>query len=305
MVEKPFGYDLESARELIGRLRHSFKEEQIFRIDHYLAKETAQNILTFRFANPVFQAVWDRHSVSRIEIEARESIGIEGRAAFYEQVGALRDIIQNHLMQLLAIVTMEQPAKLDSRHIHEGKLKLLEQVNLEWAQRGQYQGYRQEVGNPDSTTETFARVRLRVEKERWKGVPITLTTGKMLERKATAITFTFCTRADEFTNQLIFRIQPDEGIVIDLLAQKPGLGAETERVEMAFNYRDSFGDVHPNAYERVLMDGIRGDQTLFNSSDEVLASWAIVEDVVKRWSRDGEGLKQYAPGSAGPAQPKK
>jgi glucose-6-phosphate 1-dehydrogenase len=305
MVEKPFGYDLESAQDLIKRLHANFAETQIYRIDHYLAKETAQNILTFRFANPIFQAVWNADFITGLTITASETIGIEDRAVFYESTGALRDFVQNHLLQLLALTTMEEPSQLDSAQVHAEKLKLLQsivpvapnQVGAS-AVRGQYQGYRDEVGNPDSNTETFARLRLRINNPRWKNVPVMLQTGKRLDQRFTEISITFAGRRGHAPNTLCFRIQPGEGIAIDLRAKKPGLDNVTEEVEMAFNYKDYFGaGAGPTAYERVLTDGIRGDQTLFTSSEEVLTSWRIVDAVVKAWGKSGDGLKVFAPGT--------
>jgi glucose-6-phosphate 1-dehydrogenase len=307
MVEKPFGYDLESARELIHRLKANFHESQIFRIVHYLAKETAQNILTFRFANPIFRPIWDHRHISGITITAAETIGIEGRAGFYETTGALRDFVQNHLLQLLAITAMDEPTDLNSAHIHAKKLELLRAITPikpnqvgQVATRGQYQGYTDEVGNPDSFTETFARLKLEIANDRWLGVPIVLQTGKMLDRRFTEIDVTF--DGSRLTNTLCFRIQPDEGIAITLKAKKPGLGNDTGEVEMEFNYDEAFGaGTQPGAYERVLMDGIRGDQTLFTSSDEVLTSWKIVEAVVSEWSKSGAGLIVYKAGTAADA----
>lgn len=306
MVEKPFGSNLASATELVKRLHKSFKEEQIFRIDHYLAKETAQNILTFRFANPIFQTSWSREHIKAITITAAETIGIEGRVAFYESVGALRDFVQNHLLQLLAITTMAVPSVMDAAHIHAEKSQLLEAIAPirpgevgRLATRGQYRGYRAEVANPDSFTETFARLHLTINNDTWRGVPITLESGKRLNERSTTITLVFCAAdSREPANRLIFRIQPDEGITVELLAKEPGLGNDTKPVDMTFTYATSFATkTQPNAYERVLMDGIRGDQTLFTSSDEVLASWRIVEAVVEEWTKSGAGLITYEPGT--------
>jgi glucose-6-phosphate 1-dehydrogenase len=304
MVEKPFGRDLASAEELISRMKHSFAERQIYRIDHYLAKETAQNILTFRFSNPIFEAIWDHQQVESIEVTASETIGIEGRAAFYDPTGALRDLIQSHLLQLLTLATMEQPARLDAAGIRREKLALLNavepiapnQVHAQ-AQRAQYEGYTKEVDNADSITETFARIKLAIDTPRWRGVPVTLQTGKRLDRKNVNITMNFSDRRGRF-NTLVFRLQPDEGIELDLQAKKPGFNGDTERVVMRFSYQEAFGLTnHPDAYERVLIDGIRGDQTLFASSEEVLASWRILEAVVQEWAKSGEGLTRYAPGA--------
>jgi len=223
LVEKPFGYDFASADELIKTVDHHFNESQVYRIDHYMAKETVQNILTFRFQNPLFESVWNNQHISDIRVVAHEKIGIEGRATFYEQTGALRDLIQSHLLQLLAIVTMEKPVKLDSENIHNEKLKLLETVTAVAPDRvalqtlrGQYIGYREEVHNPSSNVETFARIGLSIDNERWRGVPITLETGKALAEKVTEVTVCFNRSTDpkRGDNQLVFRIQPREGITL-------------------------------------------------------------------------------------------
>ena len=305
MVEKPFGFNYATAAELIARLTAAFAEEQIYRIDHYLAKETAQNLLTFRAANPIFAAIWNRHTTSRITLTSSETIGIEGRAAFYEPVGALRDVVQNHLLQLLSLVAMEPPANGSAGAIHAAKLRLLEDIEpiaanqvARHAVRGQYAGYRDEAGNPRSITETFARLNLRIANDRWRGVPVVIQNGKALDRKTTEICFEFSDPKlpEAGTNQLVFRLQPDEGIVIDLLAKRPGFADQTDRVEMSFNYNDSFaGHVRPDAYERVLLDGLRGDQTLFASSAEILASWKIIDNVVGEWAKSGDGLIEYTP----------
>jgi len=305
MVEKPFGYDLATAKELITRLHTVFSESQIFRIDHYLAKETAQNILTFRFANPIFNAGWDRHSIKSITITASEAIGIEGRALFYEPVGALRDFVQNHLLQLLVLVTMPEPRTMDSAHIHAEKLKTLQAIKTitpaavtTSATRGQYQGYRSEVGNDQSITETFARLRLSIAGDDWRGVPLTLQMGKRLDERRTAIAIEFAGHGHN-TNTLIFRIQPDEGIVVELLAKTPGLSYATQAVQMDFSYAQAFGaGMQPSAYQRVLMDGIRGDQTLFASSAEILESWRIVDAVTREWAKSGASLITYKPGTS-------
>jgi glucose-6-phosphate 1-dehydrogenase len=303
MVEKPFGYDLESARQLIDVLKSSFTESQIYRIDHYLAKETAQNILVFRFSNPIFLNLWDNRWISSLTITASESIGIEGRGVFYDPIGALRDFVQSHLLQLLALVTMDQPRSMDSSGIHASKLKLLKSIKpvrpdevSTRAKRGQYKGYPAEVKNPGSITETFAQLSLEIDTKEWRSVPVILRTGKKLDRKYTDIDLVFSDPSSGDSNTLTFRIQPNEGISIDLLAKRPGLDNKTEHVEMAFNYGQNFAGAAPNAYERVLMDGIRGDQTLFSTSDEVIVSWEIVDQVVRRWSKDGDGLVIYEGG---------
>jgi glucose-6-phosphate 1-dehydrogenase len=299
-VEKPFGHDLASAQELIKVTASQFQEEQIYRIDHYLAKETAQNIITFRFENPLFEAVWNNRHVSGIDILASEKIGIEGRAVFYEQQGALRDFIQNHLLQLLAITTMNEPDRLDSAGIHEKKLQLLDAImpaDPSQARRGQYAGYRDEVQNPDSNVETFAAIHTGIDNNRWRGVPVTIRTGKALAERKTTITFTFKKDTTGLVaNTLQFRIQPDEGIALHLLAKKPGFDHELLPVAMDFAYNQHFDGVEPAAYERVLLDAVRGDRTLFASGPEVLAAWRIVEPVVQAWNTSGDGLQVYQPG---------
>ncbi len=305
LVEKPFGYDTSSAQELIDVTKTSFGEEQTYRIDHYLAKETAQNILTFRFQNPLFQSVWNTRHIDAIDIVAHETIGIENRVAFYEQTGALRDILQSHLLQLLALITMEQPSQLDSASIHKAKLRLLQSITTiephevyDRATRGQYESYRGEVENPDSTTETFARLRLDIDNEQWRGVPITIETGKALSEKLAEVRVHFRpTSESSGTNELIFRLQPREGITLLLQAKQPGLDNETRVVEMDFDYGKFVGGA-AEAYERVIIDAIRGDQSLFASSDEVLCSWRIIENVLETWEHDGNGLIFYHDGAS-------
>lgn len=307
LIEKPFGYDTASAQALIADTEKVYSEDQIFRIDHYLAKETAQNILTFRFQNPIFEALWSREHIDSIEISASEQIGIEGRAQFYEPLGALRDFIQSHLLQLLAIVTMDRPEVMDSDHIHERKQQLLSQVRAVPADhvdidtiRGQYDGYRDETGNARSNTETFAGIRVSIDSDRWQDVPITLWTGKKLAEKKTEITICFKSNADERANYLRMRIQPREGIELELLAKKPGFAAELQSAVMDFSYQQNFNNhEHPNAYERVLVDAVRGDQTLFATGDEVMQAWRIVQPILERWAGNDSGLVRYEDGASG------
>ena len=307
LVEKPFGYDLTSAKELVGVVDEHFREEQVYRIDHYIAKETVQNILTFRFQNPLFETVWNREHIDHIEIKALESIDIEDRANFYEQTGALRDLIQSHLLQLLAITTMDRPAELDSDHIHAAKLQLLQAVApiapdevATKTARGQYEGYRDEVGNPDSLTETFARLVLAIDNDQWRGVPIVLETGKALDEKLTQVSICFQQANDdeEEKNKLVFRIQPREGITLRLQTKRPGIRNITEGADMDFDYAHSFNTRSAEAYERVIVDAIRGDQTLFASAKEVIRSWEIIENVLAQWSHSAEGLIFYPKGSS-------
>jgi glucose-6-phosphate 1-dehydrogenase len=300
------------SKKLINETSEYYDENQIFRIDHYLAKETVQNILNFRFNNAIFESLWDHFHISLIEIYATETIGIEGRANFYDKTGALRDIIQSHLLQLMAIVTMEEPLSFSSVHIHHSKLALLKyvkQINAadvdSSSLRGQYQTYKDEVKNPDTNTETFAAIKLIIDNPRWENVPIVLKTGKSLNEKKTAVTVLFKRndRNEEMTqhNSLSFRIQPNEGIDIGIIVKKPGLDNELEAVDMDFSYSRFFAaDTQRDAYERVLVDAIRGDHTLFATSEEVIATWEIVDQVLLNWSKDGRNLQIYNNNSSGP-----
>lgn len=308
LVEKPFGFDYPSAQDLITDLRASYTDDQLYRIDHYLAKETAQNILTFRFENPLLQHVWTGAQISQIVITASETIGIEDRVAFYEQTGALRDLIQSHLLQLLSLVTMEQPDQLTSGNIHAAKLELLQSISAIQPDRvatqtirGQYQGYRDEVDNQQSFNDTFAALSLTIDSDRWRNTKVILKTGKALERKETTISVTFCMPDNpDKVNELVFWIQPNEGINLRLYAKEPGLINVTQVVDMHFDYHDSFQNLHPDAYERVLIDAIRGDNTLFATSEEVLESWRIIQHVIDEWAKNDNGLVVYQPGTAGP-----
>lgn len=309
LIEKPFGDDLASATKLVDTINQSFGEQQIYRIDHYLAKETAQNISTFRFENPLFETIWNNRHVDSIDIVASEKIGVEGRANFYEQQGALRDFIQNHLLQLLAVTTMDQPERFDSEAVHDAKLHLLQSIRpigpeqvAAQARRGQYAGYRDEVGNPSSAIETFAQITTYIDTPRWEGVPVRVRTGKAMADKRTTVTFTFRDRDAELpnlpnSNTLQFRIQPDEGIALNLIAKKPGFEHQLQPVAMNFSYSQDFLGGQPDAYERVLLDAVRGDQTLFASSEEVLAAWRIVDAVVHAWAETSYDLTSYPYGT--------
>jgi glucose-6-phosphate 1-dehydrogenase len=305
LVEKPFGYDLQSAEELIAATSAHFSEDQIFRIDHYLAKETAQNILIFRCNNPMFNRIWNNQNIRRVSITAAESIGIEGRANFYDHTGALRDLIQSHLMQLLSLTLMDIPETITSENVHANKQAVLQnilpipadQVAVRTV-RGQYQTYRDEVENPDSTTETFASMVLYSQDERWAGIPLRLTTGKALKVKRTSITVDF---GEGAVNRLQFRIQPDEGITLKLQVKKPGFTDEIEPTHMDFTYESAFTGVgNPDAYERVLVEAIRGDHLLFATDQEVLAAWHILQPVLNEWNKQATELMIYESGSDGP-----
>lgn len=311
LLEKPFGFDMRTANELVAETTKHFEEAQLFRIDHYLAKETVQNIVTFRFRNPIFEDIWNNRHISSIEVVADEKLDIEGRANFYEQTGALRDLIQSHLLHVMSVVMMARPDDItDAEAMHRSRLELLNSIEPvpidhlnERALRGQYDGYRQEVPNDRSWVETFAALKLFSRLENWRGVPIYLRTGKALATKQTAVTINFKPEAGDHdhTNQLTFNIQPDEGIFIQLWVKRPGFERRLQTAPMSFRYDQTFDEHgHPDAYERVLVDAIRGDHTLFATSDEVLSAWRIIEPVIAGWSQDGSGLRSYAKGSAGP-----
>lgn len=304
LLEKPFGYNQDSAKKLIGLLSQDFHESQIYRIDHYLAKETAQNLLAFRLHNPIFIPLWNCEHILRIHIRAFETINIEGRKDFYERTGALRDFIQSHLMQLLSITMMDVPSDMSSQAIHTAKQSFLEQLlpaDPAQSVRGQYKGYKDEVGNPDSHVETYASLHLKHSAERWKDTEILLETGKAMDEKTTEITVEFKTPHERRRNSLIFRIQPGEGISLDLVAKEPGFTNRMHHAALNFRYQDTFKDKqHIDAYERVLMDAVRGDQALFASDREVLATWRVLQPVLDAWESSGTGLLGYKPGSKGP-----
>lgn len=304
LMEKPFGYDYSSAKSLIKDIQASFNEEQIYRIDHYLAKETVQNILTFRFKNSLFAGAWDAHHIDRIDVSAIESIDIEGRAHFYESVGAYRDVIQSHLLQLVALVTMDQPDEMTAEGIHEKKTALLSQIRPPKAAdmsmqtaRKQYIGYRDEVDNQESMTETFAQATFTIDSQRWKDVPIKITTGKALSKKRTDIRIFYKSTTGANETMLGLQIQPDEEILLDLDIKKPGYESETEEVRMNFNYKESGKNLSIDAYERVLIDALRADKTLFATSEEVLACWQISQPVLDAWANNEVPLESYEKGT--------
>ena len=311
LVEKPFGSDLTTSKVLISHMSRYFEERQIYRVDHYLAKETAQNILAFRFDNPLIEAIWNREFIDHIQITAAENAGIEWRVGYYEGTGALRDIVQSHLLQIMSLVMMEHPEGLTPTSIHKEKLALLKSVEpidpnsiSKVAVRGQYDTYRSEVNNPESTTETYAALKLGVTNQRWGGVPIFLRSGKALAQKTTEIHVIFKDRVHQSLtpNQLIIHIQPKEGITLNLMAKKPGLTNDLQQVAMEFNYRDSFANqATADAYQRVLTDAMRGDQSLFATSEEVLACWEILQPLVDDWNEDSKSLQTYPSSTWGPA----
>jgi len=299
LVEKPFGFDLESAEKLIADTNRYFDESQIFRIDHYLAKETAQNILAFRRHNPMFQPIWNSQHVSDIEVLTSETLDVRGRGAFYDEVGALRDQVQSHLMQLLALATFDIPDNITEDSIHQAKQALLESIEVPsdipaQVTRGQYEGYLADVERQHSTTETYVAINLRINNDRWRGSRIRLATGKMLARKTSLIRFTFADPRDQAAqNLLTFRLQPNEGIDITLQVKKLGLEDATEPALLDLDYQSAS---HPDAYERVFFDAIRGDHMLFTTSAEVLATWRVLQPILSSWRQSSDDLIIYKPG---------
>jgi glucose-6-phosphate 1-dehydrogenase len=329
VVEKPFGHDLKTALHLNHALLSVFREKQIYRIDHYLGKETVQNTLVLRFANGIFEPLWNRSYVDNVQITAAEEVALEGRAGYYDQAGALRDLIQNHLLQLLMLTAMEPPVSFSADDIRDEKVKVLHAIKppsvdevKEMAVRGQYSagvaggkdvpGYMDEEGVASaSKTETFAAVRLQIDNWRWAGVPFYIRTGKALARKFTEIVITLkpvphlgfeqAGSLGVHPNQLILAVQPNEGVSMSLMAKIPGARMRVRPVNMEFLYGTSFLSQSPEAYERLILDTMRGDATLFARDDEVEAAWRIVDPVLRAWSKDGP-LAQYKAGSSGPAE---
>ena len=331
VIEKPFGYDLESARALNEQVLGVFEESQVFRLDHYLGKETVQNLMALRFANALFEPVWNRNFIDNVQITAAEDIGIGGRAGYYEGAGALRDLVQNHMLQLLALLTMEPPASFEANRLRDEKVKVLEAIvppSLDqvaaMSVRAQYgpglaagepvPGYRGEEGvAPDSRTETYAALRLHISNWRWAGVPIYLRTGKRLARKVTEIAVTLkpvphlafqsSGSVGVQPNQIILTVQPDEGVSVSLGAKIPGPRMRIRPVNMEFRYGTAFVSESPEAYERLILDAMRGDATLFTRNDEIEALWAIVDPILTAWHSDASSpLPEYPAGSPGPTE---
>ena len=330
VIEKPFGRDLHSAVQLDEALHEVLDEQQIYRIDHYLGKETVQNVLALRFANSIFEPVWNRRYVDSVQITVAEASGVGHRAGFYEEAGALRDIVQNHALQVLALMAMEPPASMSPKGIRDEKVKALEAVDLltpsEVATetvRGQYgpgwvageevPGYLEEPDvDPSSHTETYVAMRLRIDNWRWAGVPFYLRTGKRLPKRATEVALGFkavphlpfaATQATELgPNALVLRIQPDEGITLRFGAKVPGQAFEVRSVSMDFSYGAAFIEAPAEAYERLLHDALVGDPTLFIRTDEVEQAWRIVQPLLDAWAEDPHPPAPYAAGTWGPAR---
>lgn len=299
LFEKPFGIDYESAKEVIARTARYYEETQLYRIDHYLAKEMAQNIVAFRGGNALFDGLWNNRFIERIEIDALEVLDIEGRGSFYEQTGALRDVVQGHLMQLLSLVLMDIPSELDWNKLPSLRAEALASLvpaDPRRATRGQYEGYQEEVENPGSLTETFVSVELSSRFPQWEGVPIRLTAGKALDKKTTEIRIYLRRRHEAQRNLIVFHIQPDEGVEIDLYSKKPGFDHAFASQKLAFSYPES--TILPDAYEHVIVEAIRSYRSLFASSDEVLASWRVLQPLLDDWSMSGEAPKLYPKGEA-------
>jgi glucose-6-phosphate 1-dehydrogenase len=302
LLEKPFGTDLTSAEELVKHIHNHFSEDQVYRIDHYLAKEMAQNLVVFRANNPLFRRTWNKEFIESIDIIASQQMGIEGRSTFYEQTGALRDIVQSHLLQLAALVLMDLPAGGELHKIPGLRNKALEflkpptDVNKQ-VLRAQYRSYREEVDNPDSSVETFVTLKLFSADPTWENVPITLTAGKALDRTLTEIRIVYRQDGSDETNELVLRIQPNEGVEVCLWAKQPGYDRKLKQLPLNFSYSEHFNGL-PEAYERVFVDALRGDRTLFAGSDEVLATWRILRPVQEAWVASGEDLVLYESGSA-------
>lgn len=302
LLEKPFGTDLASATELINHLNKHFAPEQVYRIDHFLAKEMAQNLIVFREENILFKRTWNRDFIERIDIIASERLDIEGRAAFYEQTGALRDVIQNHLLQLAALTLMEAPDPDKLQLVPERRLAALKKLRLasvddplRAARRGQYEGYREQVGSPASIVETFAAVTLESDDPRWQGVPIRLATGKALKEKRSEIRITYRPEGDKGPNELVLRIDPSEGAELHLWTKRPGYDPRIERRMLSLEYNK--GERLPPAYERVILDAIRSDRSLFVTDDEILETWRILDPLQHAWSMSTDDLFFYRPGS--------
>ncbi len=323
IIEKPFGSSLATAQTLNRIVKAAVGEHQVYRIDHYLGKETVQNLLVFRFANSIFEPVWNRHHIHHVQITAAESIGVEHRARYYEEAGVVRDMFQNHLLSLLSLTAMEPPATFRSEAVRDEKTKVLNAIRADGAFRGQYgpgtvagelvPGYREEEAvAANSVTPTYAAIRCLVDNWRWQGVPFLLRSGKRLARPVTEIAVHFHTpphlmfpleHGEEISpNVLVFRVQPDEGLSLCFEIKRPGAGVQITSARMEFSYRDAFGDGQHDAYETLLLDCMAGDSMLFLRSDATEAAWRVVDPIIAQWeSERPPDFPNYPAGSWGPA----
>jgi glucose-6-phosphate 1-dehydrogenase len=328
IIEKPFGHDLASAKELNQNVLDVFNESQVYRIDHYLGKQTVQNLLVFRFGNGIFEPLWNRNYIDHVQITAAEPLGVEQRASFYENTGALRDMVQSHMLQLTSLVSLEAPANFDATAVRNEKIKVLQSIRpftaesvSQYVVRGQYgpgtvkgapvPGYRQEKGvKPDSATDTYVALKLLVDNWRWNGVPFYLRTGKRLPKSRTEVAIRFkeaphmVFRGENLQpNSLVLNIQPDEGISLSFGAKAPGGQMHISPVTMDFRYSDAFGKASRDAYATLINDCIRGDATLFDRADSVEAAWSLVDPILDAWkSGPAPRFPNYAAGSHGPKE---
>ncbi len=313
VIEKPFGKDAETAKMLEEKLSSIFDEKQIFRVDHYLGKETVQNMLAFRFANSIFEPVWNNKNIDHVQITWAEKEGIENRGNFFDGVGMLRDVVQNHIMQLVSSVAMEQPKSFTKEDVRNERAKVTSSVSLgdEKVIRGQYDDYKnEEEVEKGSQTETFVAMKLFVNTPRFSGVPFYVRAGKRMEKEVITISVVFIQTCHllfkeygcpEIGNVLTFRIQPDEGITLRLIAKQPGAKLKLGSVSMKFNYKDDFGTMGLDAYEKILLDIFAGDQILFSRSDEIQNSWKLLDNILKTWQNE-KNISKYASGSWGPKE---
>lgn len=314
IIEKPFGKDLDTARSLDKKLSDIFKEKQIFRVDHYLGKETVQNMLAFRFANGIFEPVWNKEYIDHVQITFAQDEGVGNRGRFFDGIGILRDIAQNHLMQLLAAVAMESPKSFTKEDLRDSRAKVIDAIEIakeESIIRGQYQGYKQEENvKSDSNTETFVAMKMFINTPRFSGVPFYVRAGKRLEKEVVEISVVFIQTCHilfkeygcpEIGNVITFRIQPNEGISLRFVAKTPGAKLGLGSVDMKFNYKEGFGTSGLDAYEKILLDIFANDQTLFNRSDELESSWKFITDILNKWEKNKSNLLIYKQGSLGPS----
>ncbi len=316
IVEKPFGHDLESAMKLNNNLKKYFIEEQLYRIDHYLGKETVQNILAARFTNVLFRPVWNKEYIESIKIDVVEELGIEGRGGYYDHAGALRDMVQSHLLQILALTTMDEPERYDAATIRDKKNEILRSLKpitkeelSESVIRGQYKGYtKEDKVDPQSKTETFVQLKTFIDLPQWEDVLITLRTGKCLNERYSEVKIKFKHPPTKVfsnlfcelrSNELTIRIQPQEGIKLKILIKEPGFGMKLQDVFLNYEFSETYNNL-PDAYERLLMDAFLGDQTLFTRTDEIESSWKFVTNIIQLVSEVGTPLAIYDPGSTGP-----